>query len=53
MEAEVISKFTSRALNPCVAKMTKGLSAGGGERMELGMGRGLSGSSQQALLSPS
>ena len=40
MEAEVISKFTSHALNPCEAKMTKGLSAGGGERMELEAGNG-------------
>lgn len=40
VEAEVISEFTSRALNPCVAKMTKGPSAGGGERLELEAGNG-------------
>lgn len=41
VEAEVISELTSGALNPCcVAKMTKGLSAGGGERMELEAGDG-------------
>lgn len=41
VEAEVISELSSGALNPCrVAKMAKGLSAGGGERMELEAGDG-------------